>query len=82
MAIRAGFLRRQARVGLMTIGAHLVPLRRALLFGTMTAGARSSLFSGVRLMAADAARVTCFDQPRLTLVAVIAADFVVFRMVR
>lgn len=82
VAIRAGLLCGQADVRLVAIGANLVPLGRGLLFGRVATRANFCLLSGVGLVAANAAGMAGFDQARFTLVAVVATDFVGFRLVR
>ena len=82
VAIRASFLCGQADVGLVAIGANLVPFGRGLLFGSVATSASFGLFSGMRFVAANAASVAGFDEARFALVAVVATDFVRLGRVR
>src|SRR6478735_8936342 len=59
-----------------------MPFRGGLLLDLVTTGASNGLFSGVRLVAADATRVAWFDQPGFVFMAVIAADLVLLGVVR
>ena len=56
----------------MTIDTGLVPLGRGLLLGAMATGAGLGLASGMRFVAARAARVARVNQPGLSLMAIVA----------
>ena len=61
VAVGADFLRWKPAVRLVTIRAGLVPLGRSLLLAVMAVGTRRGLRSGMRFVAAGAARVPRFD---------------------